>query len=297
MVDPHNKPEVDSFTGVETTGHDWDGIKELNNPAPRWWLIVFILCCVWSVGYWVVYPAWPTISGATKGAWAWTQYQELAESQAEIVQRQSAYLDRFEKASFAEIQSDPALQNFAVAGGAAMFKDNCATCHGTGAAGGPGYPNLNDDDWLWGGTIEDIYATIKHGVRNENPDSRQSQMPAFGKDGILDSKQVHAVVDYVLSLSEGAGDKDVSEGATIYAENCAACHADNGKGLREFGAPNLTDKIWLFGGTKEAVYSSVFYAHAGVMPDWSKRLDENTIRQLAVYVHSLGGGEKTPVQQ
>lgn len=290
MVDPNKPVEKDHISGVETTGHEWDGIKELNNPAPRWWLWVFYICCIFSVGYWVVYPAWPTLGGHTKGVWAWTEYDELKASQKEITDRQAVYLDRFQKASFEEIQNQSDLQSFAVAGGAAYFKDNCASCHGSGAEGGPGYPNLTDDDWLWGGTIDDIYTTIKHGVRNENPDSRNNQMPSFGKDEILTKDQVDSVVDYVLSLSNPT-DKDVSAGKTIFAENCTACHGEDAKGMTEMGAPNLTDAIWLYGGDRENVYQTVFYARAGQMPDWSLRLDDTTIRQLALYVHSKGGGK------
>ncbi len=292
MADPNNKSEIDSATGVSTTGHEWDGIKELNNPAPRWWVIVWLICIVWSLGYFVVYPAWPTLSGHSKGVINWTEYTELADSQKEIDARQSAYLDRFQKADFATIQKTPDLYAFAIAGGQAAFKDNCSTCHGTGAAGGPGYPNLNDDDWLWGGKLADIYQTLRFGIRSTHPETRISQMPAFGKDGLLTPAQVDHVVDYVLTLSGGEHKATYEQGKTIFAENCAACHGDTGTGGRDFGAPNLTDKIWLYGGEREKVYQTVFYARAGVMPTWEGRLTPDTIRQLAIYVHSLGGGEK-----
>lgn len=290
---PDAPREIDATTGVETTGHDWDGIKELNNPAPRWWLLVWLVCIVWSVGYWVVYPTWPTISGHTKGLWEWTEHKELQATQQEIVERQAGYLERFHQADFKAIMADPALYAFAVAGGQAAFKDNCATCHGTGASGSIGYPNLNDDDWLWGGRIADIYQTIRFGIRSPHPDTRVSQMPAFGKDGILTRAEVDKVVDYVRALSgEGLKQASYDEGAAIFASNCAACHGTDAKGNREFGAPNLTDAIWLYGSEREKVFQSVFYAHAGVMPTWEGRLSPDTIRQLAIYVHSLGGGEK-----
>jgi cytochrome c oxidase cbb3-type subunit 3 len=293
MTEP-DKTEKDPLSGVETTGHEWDGLKELNNPTPRWWLIVWLITIVWAIGYWVVYPAWPTLSGNTKGTQEWTQYKELAASQGQIQQRQSAYLARFEQASFEQIMADPELYNFAVAGGRSAFKDNCATCHGTGAAGTDGYPNLNDDDWLWGGSVGEIYTTLLHGIRAKDEQTRQSVMPAFGKDGVLTAQQINAVTDYVLALSGGEKKATYEEATTIFADNCAACHGADGKGVREFGAPNLTDAIWLYGGNREQVYKSVFNAHAGVMPSWEGRLDRNTLRQLAVYVHSLGGGEKDP---
>lgn len=291
MADP-NKKEIDDVTGVETTGHEWDGLKELNNPAPRWWLWVFYVTVVWAVGYWVVYPAWPTFSNATKGRFEWTEYKKLAVEQKKIMQRQQAYLDRFAGASFEEIMHDPQLYAFAVAGGKAAFKDNCATCHGTGAAGGNYYPNLNDDDWLWGGKIEEIYQTISYGVRSGHDEAHLSQMPSFGKDKLLARNELEDVVKYVRTLNKKGAD-ETHPGYKIFQTNCAACHGVDGKGSKEFGAPNLTDAIWLYGGDYDAVYNSVSYAHGGAMPFWKGRLSDHTIRQLAVYVYSLGGGEES----
>ncbi len=288
----HHEKEIDALSGVETTGHEWDGLKELNNPLPRWWLWVFIICILWSVWYFVVYPAWPVPGGHTKGTAGYTEYDELKKNQAEIIARQQGYLEKFETATYQKIMEDPALYGFAQAGGAAAFKSNCATCHGSGAQGGKGYPNLNDDDWLWGGKLEDIQTTIEHGIRyTADEDTRVSQMPAFGKDGLLKKDEIEAVVDYVLTLS-GADHKDTyAQGADIFKNNCAACHGEDGKGSHAVGAANLTDKIWLYGGDRKTVYETVYNARAGVMPAWSKRLDENTIRELTVYLHELGGGE------
>lgn len=299
-----NKPkgEIDEFTGVETTGHEWDGLKELNNPLPRWWLWVFYVTVIWSVWYWVIYPAWPTLSGATEGTGGYTQFIELKNSQNEIVQRQQAYLDTFEKASYDNIMNDEELYAFAMAGGNSLFKDRCATCHGTGAAGSKGYPNLNDDDWIWGGTLDDIEATIRYGIRDNHEDTRISQMPAFGKEGMLNRDEINAVVDYVMSLSgakphgghhgKETNELDLVAGAQIFKMQCASCHGEHGKGLHELGAPNLTDKIWLYGGDRDTIYETVFYSRAGMMPAWDQFLDDNAIRQLTVYLHQLGGGEK-----
>tara|TARA_R110002124_G_scaffold149220_1_gene314939 strand:+ start:77259 stop:78191 length:933 start_codon:yes stop_codon:yes gene_type:complete len=291
--------EIDEVSGVETTGHEWDGLKELNNPLPRWWVWVFIVCCIWSAWYWVIYPAWPTLSGHTKGTGEYTQFTELSNSQNEIILRQKAYLNRFENASYEQILNDPELYAFANAGGASAFKDNCATCHGTGGAGGKGYPNLNDDDWLWGGTLTDIHQTLQFGIRDKNLDSRVSQMPAFGKDGLLNKEEIEAVRDYVLTLSDDKAHSNQNtehhaQGAEIFKMQCASCHGMNGKGLHEFGAPNLTDKIWLYGGDKASVYKSIYNARAGMMPAWGQRLDKNTLRQLTVFLHQLGGGEEEP---
>ncbi|MCC7305124.1 MAG: cytochrome-c oxidase, cbb3-type subunit III [Alphaproteobacteria bacterium] len=293
----NNKKEIDKISGVETTGHEWDGLKELNNPAPRWWLWVFYATIIWSVGYWVVYPSWPTISGATEGAFGWTQFKKLEKEQAEIAAIQKAHLGKFTNASLQDIMNDPELYAFAMAGGKTAFKENCATCHGSGGAGAKGYPNLNDDDWLWGGTVDDIFFTIKNGIRGTGEDTRISQMPAFGKDGLLKPDEINAVTDYVLTLSGGAPKSTHEQGRQIFAQNCASCHGAEGRGGREFGAPNLADQIWLYGGSRQAVHETVFYARKGVMPTWKGRLDENMMKMLAVYVHELGGGEADQVMQ
>lgn len=290
----------DPTSGVETTGHEWDGLEELNNPAPRWWLWVFIVTVIWSVGYWVVYPAWPTITGATEGKWSWTQYKELADGQAEITQRREKYAARFHDATLDEIKNDPALYEFARVGGASAFKENCAACHGTGAAGGKGYPNLNDDDWLWGGTLAQIHETIRVGVNSGHDQQRGTQMPAFGRDGVLSKDQIADVVEYVEKLH--LGDKaEVTEayarGQKVYADNCASCHGEGGVGSHEMGAPRLNDEIWLWGGDRASIHNTVVNAHTGVMPSWDNRLDADTIKALAIYVHSMGGGQQEAAPQ
>lgn len=293
VQDTDTAKEVDHLSGIETTGHEWDGLKELNNPLPRWWLWVFFATVIWSLWYFVVYPSWPIPGGATEGTSGYTQYKELKESQKEILARQAEYLEAFNEASFAEILNDPALYSFAMAGGKAAFKDNCATCHGTGAEGSKGFPNLNDDDWLWGGKVEEIYTTLLHGIRAGNLDTRISSMPAFGKDGLLTREQINDVVNFVVSLSDKtASNTKAMPGHEIFQQNCASCHGSDAKGLHEFGAPNLTDAIWLYGGSRHDIFKSVYNAHAGMMPAWKSRLDDATLRQLSVYVHQLGGGEE-----
>jgi cytochrome c oxidase cbb3-type subunit 3 len=261
---------------VPTTGHSWDGIEELDNPMPRWWLWTWYACIFWAVLYSIAYPAWPLINGATQGILG---YNRVAELQSNI--------DKF-----TEIGNDPELQSFAKQSGAAVFKTWCAQCHGSGAGGNAGgYPNLLDDDWLWGGSIEDIHTTVTHGIRNTmSEDARFSQMPAFGE--MLEETDISNVVQYVRQISGQQHDAAMAtEGETVFADNCSGCHAEDGTGDRGQGAPNLTDAIWLYGGDVDALTHTVTYARAGVMPAWNARLTEADIRSVAVYVHSLGGGE------
>lgn len=285
MTDQKNLDEKE----VKTTGHEWDGISEYNIPAPRWWLITWIICIIWAFGYWIFYPTWPISGGNSKGRLNWTQQSQLAESQKEIDAKKATHLEKISHSNFAQIQKDPQLMEFALNGGRAAFKENCAACHGTGAQGAKGFPNLNDDDWLWGGKIEDIYQTIRFGIRSAHDKTRSNQMPAFGLDKVLKKDEVEAVAEYVLSLS-GKASRNAA-GEKIFAQNCVACHGVGGKGNRSMGAPNLSDAIWLYGDSKDDLLFTITYARNGVMPYWVGRLDDNTIKQLAIYVHSLGGGE------
>ncbi len=286
------KVEKDEITGQHTTGHEWDGIKELNTPLPKWWLYVMYATIVWSVIWWFLYPSWPGVTGYFHGLLGANQRLELDQRMAQANLRQAEYLKRIGQASLQQISQDPDLLNFALAGGAAAFATNCAPCHGLGGAGQGVYPNLADDSWLWGGTLDAIHQTITYGIRNGNDNARTSEMPAFGADQLLTREQINDVAEYVLSLSGRADDAEAAKrGAAVFAEQCAACHGDDGKGNQELGAPNLTDQIWLYGGTKADIVAQIFRPRMGVMPVWSERLDPDTIKILTVYVHSLGGGQ------
>ncbi|MBY6091295.1 cytochrome-c oxidase, cbb3-type subunit III [Maritimibacter alkaliphilus] len=276
-----------------TTGHSWDGIEELNTPMPRWWLWTFYACIFWAVLYTIAFPAWPLITGATPGVLGFSTRGEVAEEIAAVEQANMQINQQLASVELTSIAGDPELNQYAVSAGAAVFKTWCAQCHGSGAAGAVGYPNLLDDDWLWGGDIEAIHTTVTHGIRNDtDPDARYSQMPAFGTDDLLEDAQIDAVVNYVMSLSGEPQDAGlVSEGAEVFAENCASCHMEDGTGDREQGAPNLTDAIWLYGGDYATLKETVEKARFGVMPNWNSRLTEAQIRAVATYVHQLGGGE------
>lgn len=293
-TNPHG--EIDGPTGTATTGHQWDGIKELNTPLPRWWLWIFYVTHIWALGYVILYPSIPLLRDATTGLLGWHARSEVASDLDAVEMARADLFGRIRDLPLREIVKDEELRNVAFRGGQSAFKVNCVQCHGADAAGSVGFANLNDDDWLWGGTLDDIHATVLHGVRYAGDENtRLSEMPAFGSDGLLDRRQIDQVTNYVLSL---AGlDHDVAaaeDGAPFYADNCAACHGETGEGNRELGAPRLNDAVWLYGSDPEAIRAQINAPRHGVMPAWGGRLDETTIKQLAVYVHGLGGGESTP---
>lgn len=293
MTETHSKPEIDQITGVETTGHEWDGIKELNNPLPRWWLIVFYACVVWSVGYWIVMPAWPLVSSYTTGVINHSDRANVKQAMANLASDRSEFVTRLTSAeSLDVIEQDADLQQFALAAGRSAFGDNCATCHGSGGQGAIGYPNLNDDVWLWGGKLEDIQHTLRVGIRSTHEDTRFTQMPSYGRDNLLTREQIGDLVEYVVHLSGRAADAAaVDRAAPIFEQQCASCHGPDGRGDQSQGAPNLTDQEWLYGGDRSTIQYTIYYARNGVMPTWAGRLDDATINALAVYVHALGGGE------
>ena len=283
--------KIDPETGVETTGHSWDGIEELNNPLPRWWLWTLYLCIFWAVIYSIAYPAWPMISGATSGILGWSSRGEVAKDIAQHEDQNSALVIALLAADMTTLPEDADLNRYAVARGGAVFRAGCSQCHGSGAAGAIGYPNLLDNDWLWGGSMAEIAHTVAHGVRNEtDEDARYSEMPAFGE--ILETEEITATVEYVVSLSNGEHDSALAlAGAELFADNCTACHGDTGLGDREVGAPNIADAIWLYGGDRTALTETIMNSRFGVMPAWGQRLSEADVRAVSAYVHALGGGE------
>jgi cytochrome c oxidase cbb3-type subunit III len=290
-------PEKKTPQEPETTGHSWDGVEEYNNPMPRWWLWTFYATIVWGIGYTIAYPAWPLVSQATPGLLG---FSTRANVQAEIdaaTERNAGLTERLEGIELASISDDPEVYGFAVNKGAAIFRSHCSQCHGSGAAGAVGYPNLLDDDWLWGGTLDEIAYTITHGIRNEqSPDTLWSQMPAFGE--ILERDEIEAVVHHVRAISGQEHDATLaSAGAEVYLDQCSACHMEDGTGDSFQGAPNLSDAIWLYGGDIDSLIQTVTYSRFGVMPAWSQEfrpaqgLSQAQINAVATYVHQLGGGQ------
>lgn len=285
--------EIDHVSGKTTTGHEWDGIKELNTPLPRWWLLTFYATILWAFGYWIVYPAWPLVSSYTTGVLHYSSRADVAVELANLEKIRGEKMAALGSASLSDIEKDPALLALARGRGKTVFGDNCAPCHGSGATGAKGYPNLNDDDWLWGGTLDQIMQTIQYGIRSGHPKTHESAMLAFGKEGVLKPNQIVTVANYVRSLSglPTAPGYDAAAGKKIFADNCASCHGEAGKGNQDLGAPDLTDKIWLYGSDEATIVETITNGRAGVMPAWVDRLDSSTIKAMAVYVHSLGGGK------
>lgn len=286
------KRDVDEATNTQTTGHEWDGIKELDTPMPRWWLWSLYATIVWGVIYLFLMPAWPLINGATPGLLGYSSRgaveRDIAEAEAV-----NAPLDaQLMSVDIASIAEDPDMLRYAIAGGGAVFRNNCSQCHGAGGQGAlGGYPNLVDDDWLWGGTTEEIYQTVTHGIRYEaDPDTRFSQMPAFGD--ILEADEIAGLAEYVLSLSGADHDADLAAAhQQTFIDNCSACHGEDGTGMRDQGAPSLADGIWLYGGDRDTIVATITNARYGIMPAFQNRLTDAEIRKVAVYVHGLGGGE------
>lgn len=292
MDDHHQeKPRIDDLTGRPTMGHDFDGIEELNTPMPRWWLITFYATIIWSIGYTIAYPAWPMISDSTAGLLGYSTRGELAKDVEHFKAQNAEVATQLASADLATLASDDPAYQFGVAGGAAVFRAHCSQCHGAGAAGATGYPNLLDDDWLWGGSIDEVEYTIRHGIRNETDfDAHYSQMTAFGE--IFTNEEIAQTTEHVLAISGQEHDATLaSAGAELFLDNCASCHGDAGEGMRDLGAPNLTDAVWLYGGDRDAIKHSITYARFGVMPAMGQRLDDVEVKAVALYVHQLGGGE------
>ncbi len=288
---------IDEVTGTSTSGHEWDGIEELDTPMPRWWLWTLYATIVWGIAYVILYPAWPMVNSATEGVLGWTSRGQLEKEMRADAERRAPVVNAIAATEIANLPGKPELMQAAVQGGAAAFRVHCIQCHGSGGAGVKNlYPSLTDDDWLWGGDLATIEYTIAHGIRNpDHKATRTSLMPAFGRDGILDARQIADVVSHVRVISgQEKQSASSTRGATVFEANCAVCHGANGEGGREFGAPKLTDAIWLYGGDRASITATVTQPRNGVMPRWNSRLDPVTIKMLAAYVYSLGGGEKSP---
>ncbi|MBY0621035.1 cytochrome-c oxidase, cbb3-type subunit III [Sphingomonas ursincola] len=292
-----DKSRIDEPTGTATVGHEWDGIEELNTPLPRWWLWTFYATIAWAAVYVVLFPAWPMVNSATRGMLEWSSRGDLKAELAAQDAKRAPIAKAIAATSITDLAAKPELLEAAIQGGSAAFKVHCVQCHGAGGAGVVGaYPSLTDDDWLWGGDLAAIETTLTHGIRNPDHDeTRLNMMPAFGKDGILDAAAINDLVSHVRVISrQEKPSASSARGAALFEANCVACHGPAGQGIRELGGPKLTDAVWLYGGSREAIAKTIYAPRNGVMPRWNDKLDPVTIKMLSAYVHSLGGGEDAP---
>ena len=288
--------KLDDLSGTETTGHEWDGLRELDTPLPRWWLYIFYASIAVAVVYWVLMPAWPIGNSFTPGLLHFSDRRNVAADVSALQHARAPMYERLAHATPADLERDPQLQQFARAAGESAFGDHCRTCHGAGGGGQSGYPNLTDDVWIWGGNLTDIERTIDVGIRSNNPQTRLSMMPAFGRLQMLTPAQIADTAEYIITLGPAArrlhpNKTAAARGAAIYTAQCASCHSATGAGDRAIGAPSLRDDVWLYGGSRAEIRRQIDLGRGGVMPTWQNTLDPGTIRALAFYVHELGGGE------
>ncbi len=282
---PHGS-DIDPVTGYGTTGHEWNGIRELNTPFPRIVLVALALTFAYSVVTWVLLPAWPVGRDYTRGLLGLDQQEVAAEGYRRLTEERAEWTRPFASGDFAALAADGDLMAHAMPAAARLFADNCAACHGRDGTGGPGFPSLADGAWLWDGAPEAIAETVRVGINSTHPDTRFSQMPAFGRDGMLPREDIAAVIDHVLALSSGRADPE-SAGAAIFADNCASCHGEDGRGGLGTGAPSLADDHWIYGGGRDDILTTLRNGRQGVMPSWEGRLDDTEINMLALFVASM----------
>ena len=283
------KPERDPESGWMTTGHEWNGITELNTPVPKLVWFFLIVTALFSVGYWVLMPAFPLGSTFTKGLLGADDRAAVTASVKQAAADRAVWTGQIASKSYAEIERDPSLMAAVRETGRTLFGDNCSVCHGREAKGSRGFPDLTRASFLWGNTPEAIAETIKVGINSAHPNSRVSQMPAFGRDQVLERPDIENVVAYVLSLSGAkASVGNVEAGKTVFTANCAVCHGPDGKGKTDVGGPDLTSRTWTHGGDEASIYNDVWGGLQGQMPSWEGRLSPIDLKILALYIADLG---------
>lgn len=286
------KIEKDVISGRDTTGHEWDGIRELNTPLPKWWVYVYLATIVWALGMFVLYPAIPLGTRATTGLLGFSSRAQAMAGFQEMNALHATQMQEIGRMSFADIEKNHDLMEVALTAGRITFANNCQPCHGPDGEGRIGYPALDTDVWRWGGSLDAIQQTITHGIRSADPDARNSQMPNFGGDKLLTPAQIEDVADYVMTLyGKAKPGVDTSAGEKLFGDNCAPCHGAKAEGNRDVGAPPLASRVHLYGDSRAAVVAQITHPRMGVMPNWNHRLSPATIKAVALYVHSLGGGE------
>ncbi|WEX10818.1 cytochrome-c oxidase, cbb3-type subunit III [Chelativorans sp. AA-79] len=285
--------ERDPVTGKPTTGHEWNGIKELDNRVPRAVIFFLVATTLFSTVYWVLMPSWPLGVTYTKGLLGIDQRQTVEKVVQEAAAQRAAWTDEIARLGFAEITERPELMRIVRESGRTLFGDNCAACHGTDAKGNPGFPSLADDAWLWGGDPEIVAETLRIGINSTHPETRFAQMPAFGRDGILDRAAISSIVSFIRNNAEGIDDlgpldaKGIEEGTQLFADNCAACHGAEGRGDPAMGVPDLMDDSWVTGSDRTTLIRIISQGRQGHMPHWENRLTETDRKILALYVTEI----------
>lgn len=277
--------EKDPVTGTDLTGHEWDGITELDTPVPwaaRWalWISIAIAAL-----FWVFYPSFPLVTDYAKGVLGYSSRAEVSHALAKADALRADRFARFVQEDITALAQDPTLEERYGGAISKLYADNCAACHRADLSGQTGFPNLRDDHWLWSGAPEEIEITIRHGINAADDDTRSAQMPAFGRDQILDKPQISDVTEFVMSLSGKEHDAGAAgRGQIVFEENCAGCHGEDGRGGLEIGAPDLGDARWIYGGSRDEIHESIYRGRQGVMPAWNGRLNDAQIRMLALYL-------------
>ena len=287
----------DPVTGENTTGHEWDGCEELDKNVPMPFKISLLVSIIIASIMWVTLPAWPfpdlskglLFSDYTRGITGYSDRGRVARNLAALADKQAKFDKRFTERKLEELVADPKAREAFFDAAATLFRENCAMCHGRKITGRPHFPNLADNQWLWGGDVESIYEIIKYGINTSHDDTKIALMPGFGLDDLHSLDQIHDLVEYVMKLS---GQKHLpvaaKRGAVLFVDSCEACHMEGGVGNGQNGSPNLTDKEWIYDGDRATVYKSVSNGRAGVMPHWVDRLRDAEIRQLALYIKWVG---------
>lgn len=280
----------DPYTGHMTTGHEWNGITELNTPVPRAVYFFLAVTAAFAVVYWLLMPAWPVGKTYTRGLLGLDDRSGVAEELRQAASAREVWAQRIEKSDYNAIQSDAALMSVVRETGRTLFNDNCSVCHGANGKGSPGYPALTSGSWLWGGDPETVAETLRVGINSSHSETRTSQMLAFGRDQVLSRSDIEALVTYIQDLStqsQSRAPKTSPGGQEIFTANCVSCHGENGSGNSDLGAPNLTDPFWIYGGDRQSIYTSIYQGRQGHMPHWEDRLSPLERKTLTLYVLDL----------
>lgn len=287
--------ERDPYTGHMTTGHEWNGITELNTPVPRAVYFFLAVTTAFALVYWLLMPAWPLGTTYTRGLLGLDDRSNVAEELRRAASGREIWARRIESSDYQAIQSDEKLMDVVRNTGRTLFADNCSVCHGSDGRGGPGYPNLTGGSRLWGAAPDTVAETLRVGINSSHPETRTSQMLAFGRDQVLSRTEIENLVTYVQGLSKQTNPEEsaaLAAGKETFAANCVSCHGEDAAGNPELGAPNLTDPFWIYGGDRQSIYTSIHQGRQGHMPHWEGRLTPLDRKILTLYVLDLESAQR-----